>query len=84
MFSTKKISAKGKPAPKAAPKRPVKKAPVKKAAPARKPAPKSVKKAAPAKRSGGGKTTGPWLGSSSGAIGLDKWYGECLLSRSCW
>lgn len=56
MFSTKKISAKGKPAAKAA-RKPVKKAPVKKAAP------------------GGAKNTGGWLGSGSGEISLDKWYG---------
>lgn len=58
MFSTKKISAKGKGASK-----PVKKAPV--------------------KTSGGAKTTGGWLGSGSGELGLDKWYGECLHAQHC-
>ena len=60
VFSTKKISAKGKPAAKV----------VK----------KPVKKAAAPKPSGGAKTTGGWLGSDSGDISLDKWYGERPLS----
>jgi hypothetical protein len=66
MFSTKKISAKGKAAPK----------PLKSAAKA---APKPVKKAVKKVASTVGKTTGGWLGSGSGDIALDKWYGERFL-----